>query len=59
MKKLTACDSTADFQKLTLNDRDKAILELRDRHLSLRQISRLTGVSMMIIRRIVEMKKFD
>ena len=57
MKKLTACDSTADFQKLTLNDRDKAILELRDRHLSLRQISRLTGVSMMIIRRIVEMKK--
>lgn len=54
VKKLSGCENVAEFQKLTPNNRDKAILGLRDAHLSLRQISRLTGVSLMIVRRIVD-----
>ena len=50
----TGCESVADFQRLTPANREKAIQKLRKEHLSLRQISRLTGVSLMIIRRIVE-----
>ena len=50
----TGCKSVADFQRLTPVNREKAIQKLRKEHLSLRQISRLTGVSLMIIRRIVE-----
>ena len=54
VKKISGCDNVAEFQKLTPINRDKAILKLRDQHLSLRQISRLTGVSLMIVRRIVD-----
>lgn len=54
VKKISGCENVAEFQKLTPINRDKAILKLRDQHLSLRQISRLTGVSLMIVRRIVE-----
>ena len=54
LKKASGCSSAADFQKLTPIVRDKAIGALRDKHLSLRQISRLTGVSVMIVRRISE-----
>ena len=54
VKKISGCDNVAEFQKLTPINRDKAILKLRDQHLSLRQISRLTGVSLTIVRRIVE-----
>ena len=53
VKKLAGCDNVAEFQKLMPINSDKAILKLRDQHLSLRQISRLTGVSLMIVRRIV------
>lgn len=53
VKKISGCDNVAEFQKLTPINRDKTILKLRDAHLSLRQISRLTGVSLMIVRRIV------
>ncbi|MBR6413317.1 MAG: helix-turn-helix domain-containing protein [Oscillospiraceae bacterium] len=51
---MSGCDNVAEFQKLTPINRDKAILKLRDQHLSLRQISRLTGVSLTTVRRIVE-----
>ena len=54
VKKISGCDNVAEFQKLTPINRDKAILKLRDQHLSLRQISRLTGVSLTTVRRIVE-----
>lgn len=54
MMKATGCGGTADFQKLTQINRDKAILKLRENQLSLRQISRLTGISIMVVRRIVE-----
>ncbi len=54
MAKQTGCENVSEFQRLTPVNRDKAILRLRKSHLSLRQISRLTGVSMMIIRKILE-----
>ena len=54
LARISGCNSVADFQKLTPIVRDKAIRQLREAHLSLRQISRLTGVNLMIIRRIVE-----
>lgn len=54
LAKISGCSSVADFQKLTPIVRDKAIRQLRKAHLSLRQISRLTGISIMVIRRIVE-----
>ena len=54
MKKITGCGSVTEFQALTPIVRDKAIGKLRESHLSLRQISRLTGVSLMIVRKTVE-----
>lgn len=54
MAKATGCQGAADFQALTPINRDKAVVKLRKCGLSLRQISRLTGISLMIIRRIVE-----
>ena len=54
VKKVSGCDSAAEFQMLTPIVRDKAIIALKRSHLSLRQISRLTGVSIMIIRRVIE-----
>ena len=54
MVKATGCENASDFQRLTPIKRDKAILRLRKSGLSLRQISRLTGVSIMIIRRVIE-----
>ena len=54
MKRITGCGSVSEIQSLTPIVRDKAIRKLRDSHLSLRQISRLTGVSLMIVRKVVE-----
>ena len=54
MKHRTGCENVADFQRLTPVNREKAIQKLRKEHLSLRQISRLTGISLMVVRRIVE-----
>ena len=53
MVKATGCENASDFQRLTPINRDQAILRLRKSNLSLRQISRLTGVSIMIVRRIL------
>lgn len=52
MKRLTGCENVADFQRMTAANREKAIQKLKNAHLSLRQISRLTGVSLMVIRGI-------
>ena len=54
VKKVSGCESVSEFQKLKTISRDKALLSLRKCNLSLRQISRLTGVSLMVIRRVVE-----
>ena len=52
MRSSVGCESTAEFQKLPSAVRDKAIQTLRGKSLSLRQISRFTGVSIMVVRRI-------
>ena len=54
MLKVTSCENAADFQNLTPIMRDKGIRKLRKNGLSLRQISRLTGVSLMIVRRAAQ-----
>ena len=46
------CGIAAEIQKQPSATRDKAIQTLRGKNLSLRQISRFTGVSIMVVRRI-------
>ena len=45
------CKSVAEFQNLSIKQRDKYLLKLRENGLSIRQISRLTGVSYGIVRK--------
>ncbi len=52
IKKVSKCDSLTEFQGLSIKKRDKYIRELKENGLSIRQISRLTGVSFAIVRRI-------
>ena len=49
--KHTKCKSVSDFQKLDIKSRDKALKLLREKGLSIRQISRLTGVSFNVVRK--------
>ncbi len=52
IKKVSKCDNLTEFQGLSIEKRDKYIRELKENGLSIRQISRLTGVSFAIVRRI-------
>lgn len=52
IKRISKCANANDFQKLDIETRDKYIKKLRDKGLSIRQISRLTGLTYGIIRRI-------
>lgn len=52
IKSVSNCDSSSEFQALTTKERDRCIGELKERGLSIRQISRLTGISFAIVRRI-------
>lgn len=45
------CNSVADFQNLNIAQRDKCLIKFRENGLSIRQISRLTGVSFGIVRK--------
>lgn len=49
--KYSKCKSVAEFQNLNIKQRDKCLLILREKGLSIRQISRLTGVSFGIVRK--------
>ena len=49
--KYSKCKSVSEFQDLNINDRDKYLKKFRDKGLSIRQISRLTGTSISIIRK--------
>lgn len=51
IQKISKCKSVADFQNLNLEKRDKYLKILREKGLSIRQISRLTGVSFNIVRK--------
>lgn len=52
IKKIAKCDSATEFQELEPKDRDKYIKKLKEKGLSIRQISRLTGISKGIVERI-------
>lgn len=52
MKKISKCENATDFQDLEIVKRNKYLKKLRENGLSLRQLSRLTGISVGIIRRI-------
>lgn len=50
--KLTNCKNIAEFQKLELGQRERFVNELKAEGLSIRQISRLTGLSFGIVRKL-------
>ena len=52
MKKVSGCDSTAEFEQLESKTRDAYISKLKQKGLSIRQITRLTGVSFAIVRKL-------
>ena len=54
IKKVSNCENLAEFQKLDSKSRDEYIAIFKQNGLSIRQISRLTGVSFGIVR-----KKYD
>ena len=52
IKKISKCSNATEFQELSQGLRDKYITKLKESGLSIRQISRLTGISFAIIRKI-------
>ena len=52
IKKLSGVENTAEFQKMAEEKRDKSIAKLKSHGLSIRQISRLTGISFAIVRKV-------
>ena len=51
IKKIAKCDNISDFQNLDIVTRDKYLKKLKDKGLSIRQLSRLTGISISIVRK--------
>lgn len=51
IKRVSRCENVSEFQALDIKKRDKCLKKLRERGLSIRQISRLTGVSFNIVRK--------
>ncbi len=49
--KYSKCKSVADFQSLSIKQRDRCLMKLRENGLSIRQTSRLTGVSFGVVRK--------
>ena len=52
LKKVSKCDNATEFQQIEQKQREKYIKKLKENGLSIRQISRLTGVSFAIVRKI-------
>ena len=51
IKKIAKCDNVSDFQNLDPVTRDKCLKKLRDKGISIRQLSRLTGISFSVVRK--------
>lgn len=51
IEKYSKCKNASEFQALDIKARDRCLKELRENGLSIRQISRLTGVSFNIVRK--------
>lgn len=52
IRKIARCESVSEFQRLEIIARDKYLKKLKDKGVSIRQLSRLTGVSFSVIRKI-------
>lgn len=52
IQKISKCENASEFQDLDLDQRNKYLKKLREKGLSIRQLSRLTGVSFSVIRNI-------
>ncbi len=52
IKKVSKCNNATEFQELSQEQRDKFIKKLRQKGLSIRQISRLTGISKGVVEKI-------
>ena len=51
MRKISNCENATEFQSLDSTKRDKYLKKLRENGVSIRQLSRLTGISVGIIRK--------
>ena len=51
IEKISKCKTVAEFQQLGVGSRDKYLKKMRESGLSIRQISRLTGVSFNVVRK--------
>ncbi len=51
IRKISKCSTITEFQNLSIDKRDKHLKALRNKGLSIRQISRLTGISFNIVRK--------
>ena len=51
IEKYSKCKNASEFQALDIKARDRCLKKLRESGLSIRQISRLTGVSFNIVRK--------
>lgn len=52
MRRITKCESSAEFQALPREKRDKLIAKMKAKGLSIRQISRLTGETYYLIQKV-------
>ncbi len=51
IKKYSKCNNVSEFQSLDIKSRDKCLKKLRNEGISIRQLSRLTGVSFNVVRK--------
>ena len=52
IKKYSKCETTTAFQALNIKERDKYIRKFKEKGISIRQISRLTGISYYIVQKL-------
>lgn len=52
IRKISKCENASDFQHLQTDQRNKYLKKLREKGLSIRQLSRLTGISFSVVRNI-------
>jgi len=52
IKKISKCENASEFQMLEIKQRDKYLKKLKNQGVSIRQLSRLTGVSFNVVKRI-------
>lgn len=52
IKKISKCENVTEFQALPIGKRDKYLKMFKEKGVSIRQISRLTGVSYYVVQKI-------